>query len=337
MKKRTFVILSVILVLSFIQFAMGENILPDTIPDEVEEELPMDASSEYNVLPDDEADKPLPQKLPNPGSYFSRETVVKPFSESYSMYGKLFDCYKYPLTSNSTEQMDAFRNELDARRIESYPGVIEGQTALVITDGSHTAYLFIRYKDRDEYMFMVENGFEMDEQVINSYKLDRGDVIVSLPDGAKFEYENNSMKLGKLSYQYAGYDNFFGSYVQTEKYGHSDVLVSNINTDKGDIKLELPKDAQAGYSYRANKDSNSNELRITFWGNVCFGGSSCSSFGSSLYSSYSTYYYNQMKSDKDYLAIDVSYRDSRDIIGTIEGRFKDGETEFKIDFWLPIE
>ncbi|MBQ6971278.1 MAG: hypothetical protein IJP86_02865 [Synergistaceae bacterium] len=307
--------------------AESEDSLPDFVFTPKAETQEEKASSD--ILPDFDSTPKVEYKLPNPGNFFG-EAKTKPDTADFSFRGKIFDCYVYKHMVNRETQLKQYRDELESKGFSSYPDEISGESALVIVNGEKTAYLFMDYKGKGYFMFMLEKGFEMEKAVVRAVTLDKGDVILNL-NGSVYEYENKSMS-NALHTTWV-YTPVFGGISLTGGMSIRETKI--ITTGEGDIEFALPRDIKTGYHERFSAQSEAGSIKLLLFGTLYFGEETVEGDPYDFRDN-RTYNTNLMKGKTDYLSIKVIYRDDREIRGSMEGTFEDGKTKAKVDFWLPI-
>ena len=343
-------------------FAEGTEQTEDELPfftEEAlaEETLPSfnDESTDDDQLPsfgDNEAEtesEPLP--LPNPGNYFL-EPVAQPEQSDFPFRGRVYDVYRYSQSLSWQEQLTAYLNAAENRGFTLSAERINGNNAYIITDDEKQALLFLNYEGSEKFMFMLEQGFEMEALSSVKTELELGDIFVTI-NGTRYVFSEKSMSLTELVQVDSRSTYLTYNHSWSYEWVYTKVLSADFY-DWGErfFSISVPTDCKTADEYHLTKENTNSDrthwwdVRLTLFGSRYCGGTRAVATGTSSYStpkpgsytapSWMTHYYNEFSGEEDFLDVFVLTRSATEIRGELDGVFEDGKTVIKVEFWLPI-
>ncbi len=314
-----------------------EDRLPQIDYDDYIEQEP----EEDDRLPDfgdEEVQKQLP--LPNPGSFFGEGQLRQ---SGYTYRGRPYDLYLYRQLLNWDTQLNAYLEQAQNRGYTMSAERLDGMTAYILSDGEKQAILFLKYGGKEQFLFMLEKGFEMEEAVMEIKPLKEGDVFVTI-NGAQYPFSGLRMKQATVQDCYWGVSPYSTNWDGSAEWGtqktNSKVLDVSFKDEGGtNFQIAVPEDARTGSEYHLTSVSN-RAIRLALFGTGYVYGTTVVHNGYNLgdpSKNGSTRGISQFESDKDKLDVYILYRSATEIRGEFDGVFNDGKTTVHVEFWLPIK
>ena len=324
------------------EFDEAADVPQDTLPDfDFFSQTCESETTDTDSLPElfeEEEETRLP--LPKPGTYF-KYIQTAPVQSGVVYKNRVYDVYLFRQQLEWSAELNGYLLEAQSRGYTLSAQRIDGYNAYILTGEGRQAMLFLNYKGSQQFMFMLEKGFEMEEANIVTKELESGDMFVTI-NGALYTYSGLSMRPGSVTDTYWGTSRYQTNWDGSAVWGIQNISTEVLNmgftdADGRGFQLSVPANCKTGSEYH-KVDRN---VRLKLFGINYMNGTTVAynpqrDWKNPKNNAY-TRWINELKTEKDGFDLYILYRSETEIRGELEGVFGDGETVIKVEFWLPVK